>query len=123
MGVNSFLMATIDIAHKTKLGELIAEGHRRFGKVVPRKPYREQDEEGGAGGAELSPFEEHPLLAEQPVGAPSDLTADVTQNDNAVDEAEKRDAKELSNELQNKLARTHAPGAKHTYTARPTPTG
>ena len=116
-------MAIISIEHKTKLGELIAEGHRRFGKVVPRKPYREQDEEGGAGKAELSPFEEHPLLAEQPLGAPSDLTAIVTENDNAVEEAEKRDAKELSNELQNQLAHTHAPKASHTYTAKPTPTG
>jgi hypothetical protein len=116
-------MATITIEHKTKLGELIAEGHRRFGNVTPRKPYREEDEEGGAGEAELSPFEAHPLLDEQPVGAPSDLTAIVTENNNAVEEAEKRDAKELSNQLQNQLRHTHAAKLGAAHTARPTPAG
>ena len=117
-------MATINIEHKTKLGELIAEGHRRFGKVMPRKPYREEDDKGGGTGeAELSPFEQHPFLAEQPVGAPSDLTSVVTENNNAVEEAEKRDAKELSNQLQNQLAHTHAQKLGATHTARPTPAG
>ncbi|MCK4609077.1 MAG: hypothetical protein KAT71_06320 [Gammaproteobacteria bacterium] len=117
-------MTILDKEHKTKLGELLAAGHRHFGKVMPRKPYRDEDDDdgGGAGSAELSPFEQHPLLAEQPLGAPSDLTAIVTENRQAEAEAEKRDAKELSNQLQNQLSHTHAQKQTHSHTAKPTPT-
>ena len=74
---------------KTKLGELIAKGHRKFGKVAPRKPYLDDDESGGTGEAQLL-FEQHPLLAQQPIGASSDLTAIISDNNASLDEAEKR---------------------------------
>ena len=112
-------MSIIDKEYKTKLGELLAAGHRRFGKVAPRKPYRD-DDEGGSGGAELSPFEQHPLLAEQPVGAASDLTNIATENQEAVSEVENRDAKELSNQMQNQLNKTHAHTHAQRNTAAPT---
>jgi hypothetical protein len=84
---------------KAQLGELLAVGHRRFGRVAPRKPYREEgDTDTGTGEAELL-FESHPLLAEQPVGASSDLTAIVTENSRAVEEAENRSEAELSHRL------------------------
>ena len=104
----------IDIEHKTKLSELIAAGHRHFGKVAPRKRYREDDDEGGAGGAAASPFERHPLLAEQPMGASSDLTAIVTDNDYAVEEGEKR-SDEATPELRQKLSQSHT----HSHVAQP----
>ena len=113
-------MSILDKEHKTNLGELLAAGHRRFGDVAPRKPYRDDDDEGGSGGAELSPFEQHPLLAEQPLGASSDLTSIATENSESVSEVEKRDAKELSNQMQNQLAKTHAQTYGKSNTAAPT---
>lgn len=93
---------------KEKLGELLAIGHRKFGKVAPRKPYRDDEDDGksGAGSAELL-FESHPLLEEQPVGASSDLTAIITENKNAVEEAEKRSEEELSHRLTQALKNRH----------------
>jgi len=99
---------------KTKLGELIAKGHRKFGKVAPRKPYLD-DDEGGTGGAQLL-FEQHPLLAQQPVGASSDLTAIISENKTSMDEAEKRSDEatpQLKKALEMKL------GLGKQYTAAP----
>ena len=114
-------MSNIGIEYKTKLGELLATGHRRFGKVNPRKPYREDDESGGSGIAKLSPFEQHPLLVEQPDGAPSDLTAVATENNDAVAEVEKRNAKELSNQMQEQLTETQTHTHSHGHAAKPAP--
>lgn len=71
------------------LGETIALGHKKFGKVtLPRKPYKEDD--GGEGGAQLL-FESHPFFADQPQGAMSDLlAADVTHYSEALDAATER---------------------------------
>jgi len=100
---------------KEKLGELLAVGHRKFGKVAPRKPYRDEDDgKSGAGTAEML-FESHPLLDEQPVGASSDLTGIITENKNAVEEAEKRSEEELS------LRLTQALKNRHTKSMTPTP--
>jgi hypothetical protein len=106
-------MANISIEHKAKIGELIAEGHRRFGLVAPRRAYkREEEEKGGAGSAQNSPFEQHPLLAEMPTGAPSDLTYETIESSYAEEEGEKR-SDEAVPELQHKLAESytnrHAP--------------
>ena len=101
---------------KTKLGELIAKGHRKFGKVAPRKPYLDDDDEGGTGGAQLL-FEQHPLLSQQPVGASSDLTAIISDNNNSVDQAEKR-VDEAT--LQLKKALEMKLGLGKQYTATPT---
>lgn len=114
-------MSNIGIEYKTKLGELLATGHRRFGKVNPRKPYREEDRSGGSGIGKLSPFEQHPLLAEQPSGAPSDLTAVATENEYAEAEVEQRDAKELSNQMQEQLAKTQTQTHSHRHMAKPEP--
>ena len=83
-----------------ELGELIAEGHRRFGKVAPRRPYQE-DDEGGEGSAQLL-FEEHPLLSKMPIGAPSDLTYNTQLSKFSAEAADER-ANELKLELQKKL--------------------
>lgn len=93
-------MQKIPVEQKIELGELLAQGHAKFGKVWPRRPYRD-DDEGGSGGSKLV-FEEHPLLANRPIGAPSDLTFDVIANNRALEEAENR-GDELSEQLQNKL--------------------
>lgn len=91
----------IPVDQKILLGELLAEGHAQFGKVWPRRPYREDDDEGGSGGSKLV-FEEHPLLANRPTGAPSDLTYEVINNNRALEEAETR-GDELSEQLRNTL--------------------
>jgi hypothetical protein len=96
---------------KAQLGELLAIGHRKFGKVAPRKPYREEDDtDRGTGSAELL-FESHPLLAEQPVGASSDLTAIITENSKAVEEAENRSEAELSHKLTQALKNRYGKAA------------
>jgi hypothetical protein len=70
---------------KAKLSEIIGIGHRPFGKVATRHPYRDDEDEGGAGsGLQL---EEHPFLANCQIGAASDLTAIANQNVDAEQEA------------------------------------
>ncbi|MFA6409143.1 MAG: hypothetical protein WCW01_03095 [Gammaproteobacteria bacterium] len=89
-----------------ELGDLIGEGHRRFGKVAPRRPYLEDDDSGGEGGSRLSPFAEHPLLASVPIGASSDLTFLTAENKFSSDEAEKRvdeASPQLTKQLENVL--------------------
>ena len=113
-------MAIIGIEEKRKLSELLAEGHRVFGEVKPRRAYKEDDEGGGAGTAEFL-FETHPLLAEQPVGASSDLTFLNSESSFSADEAEKREdqaSPQLKKQLQNSLGKSHA----HTHRTAPTPT-
>ena len=84
--------------YKEQLGELLAKGHAKFGKVAPRRPYRD-DDEGGDGVPGLT-VETHPLLADLPVGASSDLTAIAADNSNITDEALDR-VDELTPALQN----------------------
>lgn len=93
-------------AQKIALGELLAKGHRAFGKVAPRRPYRDEDDEGGDTGAARLLFEQHPLLANQPIGAASDLTFIISENRDTFEEAEKRSdqaAPELKKALEQKL--------------------
>jgi len=85
---------------KTELSALIGEGHRQFGKLAPRRPYTDGDDKGG--GTAQNVFEQHPLLAEQPLGASSDLTFIITENNRALDEAEKR-ADKAAPELKKRL--------------------
>ena len=82
---------------KIKLSDLLMKGHRQWGPVASRKPFIE-DQEGGAGTAE-NVFRSHPLLSQQPVGAASDLTAIVTENNQSMQAADER-SNEASNELQ-----------------------
>jgi hypothetical protein len=93
-------MANITKEQKTLLSELIAQGHRKFGKVLPRRPYRD-DDEGGSGGAEFM-FEEHPLFMNQPIGADLNVTPNVHANQDTFDEARKRQ-NDLTPELQRKM--------------------
>lgn len=83
--------------YKTELGELIAKGHAKFGKVAPRRAYRDTDE-GGEGAPGLT-VESHPLLMNVPEGAASDLTAVVSDNSEITEEALDR-VEELSHQLQ-----------------------
>jgi len=83
---------------KAKLSEIIGIGHRQFGKVALRRPFDDDDDEGGEGGTGLQ-LEEHPFLAQQPIGAASDLTAIANQNSQAEDEAKER-VNEASLQLQ-----------------------
>jgi hypothetical protein len=84
---------------KIELGKLLAAGHRRFGLVAPRRPYRE-DEEGGGGGAGL--LLDHPLFMQQPVGAPSDLAMIVNENNHSIEKAEER-SEDLNPQLRKAL--------------------
>lgn len=88
---------------KKELGERLAKWYRMFGKVAPRRAYYEDD--SGSGDASMSPplFEGHPLLAETPIGAPSDLSSILTADERTLEEADKR-SEELTNDLQNKLS-------------------
>jgi hypothetical protein len=87
---------------KAQLGEVLADHwYRSLGKVKPRRPYHE-DDEGTGGGAANKMFEDHPFLAEMPIGAPSDLASIIVEDARTLDEANQR-SEELTNELQNKL--------------------
>lgn len=95
-------------AQKILLGNLLADGHRKFGKVAPRRPYRDEDE-GGSGAAQLLP--EHPLLNKLPVGAPSDLTMIMNESKFTQEEMEKR-YDELNLTMQERLQKQLGLGAK-----------
>lgn len=90
-------MSSIKKIYKEQLSYLLGKGHTRFGKVAPRRPYRDEEEEGGtAAGLTLL---QHPLLMNMPVGAASDLTAVTTVNSDATEEALDR-AEECCPQLQ-----------------------
>lgn len=97
-------MATIPKKYLKELGDLLADGHRRFGKVAPRKPYKEDEDDGGTGAAQLL-FEEHPLLSSMPIGAPSDLTFLTNNNQFSQDKAEER-VEQATPELKKQLELT-----------------
>ena len=85
---------------KIELGELLAAGHRKFGLVAPRRPYREDDDEGGGGAAGL--LLDHPLFMQQPLGAPSDLSMLVNENNHSLEKAEER-SEDLNPQLRKAL--------------------
>lgn len=85
-----------------KLGELLASGHRQFGKVATRRPYKDDDE--GGSGSPQNLFEEHPLLSQMPIGAPSDLT--FLPNENKYSEEAAVESNQLSPQLKKQLELT-----------------
>jgi hypothetical protein len=99
---------------KIELGELLADGLRKFGKVLPRRPYKEDDEGGGEGSNMLL---EHPLFMDVQLGAPSDLTTIASENNHSKEEAEKR-ADELTPQLQKSLQNQLALGYQKAPEAR-----
>lgn len=105
---------------KAELGELLAKGHAKFGPVAARKAYP-KDEEGGDGLPRFS-VETHPLLADMPVGAASDLTFIASENSNTLDEALDR-VDELNPELKNQPALQAELNYRysHNYTPKPSP--
>lgn len=111
----------ISIEQKVLLGELLAQGHAKFGKVNPRRPYRDDDDEGGSGGSKLV-FEQHPLFANRPISVPSDLTFEVVNNNRSLEEADHR-SDELSEQLRNTLEKKLGMnlGAKKVMPAKLTP--
>lgn len=104
--------------YKSELGLLLAKGHAKFGPVASRRPYRDDDDEG-EGGASLG-IEEHPLLAQLPIGAASDLTAIASENSEAMDEALDR-VEELNPELQNQPALRNELGLRYSKSNTPKP--
>ncbi len=116
---------SISTAQKRLLSELLArrkDGHGQFGRVLMRKPYREDDDEGGSSGRGLpSPFEQHPLLVDQPDGASSDLTAIVSNHnqDEMVDAAAERGEHDLSLQLKQKPQLQAALQQSHIATPKP----
>ncbi|MBA2654638.1 MAG: hypothetical protein H0U71_06195 [Gammaproteobacteria bacterium] len=89
-------MAAILNQYKAALGEHLAKGHAKFGKVAPRRAYKD-DEDSGEGSAGLT-IETHPLFLNVPEGAASDLSFITTDNSNVEDEALDR-VEELNPEL------------------------
>jgi hypothetical protein len=108
-------MPTISNELKTNLGNALVSFYRRYGKVAPRRPYKDEDDSGGGAGLL---FETHPLLAEQPVGAASDLTAITTEHENIDDLAAER-ANECNAELKKQPAIQQALGQQ--ISSAPTP--
>lgn len=86
---------------KKQLGEYLGDWYRRFGRVAPRRAYHEDDKSTGGGSANKM-FEDHPLLAEVPIGASSDLASILVEDARTLDDANSR-KEEMSNELQHKL--------------------
>lgn len=115
--VNNFEGMNFSNKQKTALSEKIAEGHRKFGKTIPPRPYGD-DDDSGTGSAGL--IMEHPLFIDTPVGAPSDLSYITYNNKNASNEAERRQL-ELSKTLQNRLSLSQQPTNRDTYTEKPRP--
>lgn len=109
-------MAILNV-YKAQLGLEIAKGHAKFGRVAPRRPYR--DDEDGEGGAGLR-VEEHPLLADVPVGAASDLTAIASQNSEITEEALDR-VEELNPALQNQPRLQAELGLRYSRSNTPKP--
>ncbi len=118
------MLLVITKEHKTKLSELLAAGHGKFGRVAPRQPYREDDDEGGGEGGFR--FDTHPFLEDQPEGASSDLSMVVNDHGQSdlADEVDKH-ADNISNDLQARPAfqQTLGAGQAHTVTATPNPLG
>jgi hypothetical protein len=79
----------LTVTQKREMSRLFGIGHAKYGKVAARHPYRDDDEGGGDSGLP-SIVPEHPLLADLPVGAASDLTADVAANSESLEEAKER---------------------------------
>jgi len=111
-------MAKLKATNRALLSKLLADGHSKFGYVVPRRPYKEDDSSGDGGAASFLP--DHPLLAQQPIGAASDLTFIANQNSESIDNAENR-GDELCNKLQKSL--TNVLGNKARHVAVPNPFG
>lgn len=110
---------SIPAKRKKELGDLLAKWYRNFGKVSPRRPYLDEDEDGGEGAPSLV-FEAHPLLAEQPIGASSDLTYVTADNQYSVEEAEKR-SDEASPQLTRQLDYALQLGKRQEATPAPNP--
>lgn len=109
----------IAVKFKRKLSELLGIGHSRFGRVALRKPYREDEGGGGAGESELR-FDSHPLFANLPDGADSDLSA-LPNNNPVSEDAAKERVNEASPELrlQPVLQNELQPGPRATPTPQP----
>jgi len=91
-------MANIPVAQKRELAGSLALLFKRWGKVADRRPYPDDDDEGGGVGGLSLP--EHPFLQDLPVGVvPPDLAADVNQYVDVEVELEKR-ANEANPQLQ-----------------------
>ena len=90
-------MALISVTQKRDLAERLAKLYDpRWGKAAMRRPYPDDDEDGGVGGLKLP---EHPFLQDLPQGVtPPDLAADVNQHAQFDVEIENR-ASEASPEL------------------------
>jgi hypothetical protein len=104
--------------HKEQLSVLLAAGHARFGRVAPRRPYLD-DSDGGEGAPRLT-VETHPLLANLPVGAASDLTAIVNANSQITEEALER-INELTPELKKQPVLQAEYANRYRYTPKITP--
>lgn len=92
-----------NIDRRNELHKSNAKDHIRMrpgSRLGPRLPDEKEDEGGGGFG---STFAQHPLFANQPEGAadPS-LSGNTNQNEQALDEAEKRE-NELNLQMKNEL--------------------
>lgn len=112
-------MAEIPVKLKMELSELLAKWFKQFGKVSPRRPYHE---DSGDGGSSQLLFEGHPLFAELPIGAPSDLDFLIHTNNSNILEAEKRSDEacpELRKQIELAMAQKYR--ARPSLIGRPTP--
>lgn len=92
----------IPVIFLEQLSDKLAAGHRQFGLVKPRAPYRKKEDDDGDGTASFK-METHPLLGNVPEGASNDLTAVVSDNRYSEEEALKR-VEELCPQLQKQPA-------------------
>lgn len=78
----------IKVHFKRKLSEFLGVGHSKFGKVKLRKPYHDDEDSGGA--ATGLRLDSHPLFANLPDGADSDLSSVPNNNAHSEDAAKER---------------------------------
>lgn len=95
-------MSAIEVQYKRRLSEIIGIGHSKFGKVAHRRAYRDDDDEGGGAGSDLR-FDSHPLFANLPDGADSDLST-ISNNSEHSEDAAKERVMEASPELKKQPA-------------------
>lgn len=119
----------IPAKYKAQLAELLAAWYRKLGgKTTPRRPYHEDDDGAtdgtNSGSSGLQMLQAHPFFNDLPIGASSDLSSTIIEDQRIQEQLEQR-AEELTLELKNnltfKLQQKYQARYQYNQQLRPTP--